>query len=134
MRTYDPLVLLVFLIAGAASTRAADLNGGWVIDASTCDQVFAKENNRLVFKPDADLSAGGLIVDGRKVTGTLQKCTIKSLHDVGSNLQLMASCSDGVAVSDVTFDLKMSGDNKMVLSSQKPVPVEMPYVRCPVQH
>jgi len=130
MRTFNLSVLLVLLVTQSAPTRAADLNGAWTIDASACDQIFTKENNKLAFKQDADLHAGGVIVQGRQITGTFQKCTVKSLHDDGANVQVTASCSDGVAVSDVTFDVKVSGDNKFTLSSKAPVPVEMQYVRC----
>jgi hypothetical protein len=130
MRTFNRLVLLVLLVAQSASTQAADLNGAWTVDASACGKVFTKENNKLAFKQDADVNAGGLIVQGKQITGTFQKCTVKSLHDDGPNLRVIASCSDGVAVSDVAFDLKISGENKMTLSSKEPVPVEMPYVRC----
>ena len=45
-------------------------------------------------------------------------------------MQVTASCSDGVAVSDVTFDVKMSGENNFTLSSKAPVLVEMQYARC----
>ena len=130
MRPFNPLVLLVLLVTQSTSTQAADLNGAWTVDASACSKVFTKENNKLAFKPDADLNAGGIIVQGKQVTGTFQKCTVKSLHDDGSNLRVVAACSDGVAVSDVAFDVKMSGEDKMTLSSKQPVPVEMPYVRC----
>jgi hypothetical protein len=130
MRTFNPLVLLVLLVTQSASAQAADLNGAWTIDASACGQVFIKENNRLAFRPDADLHAGGVIVQGKQITGTFQKCNVKSLHDDGTNVQLTASCSDGVAVSDVTFDVKLAGENKFTLSSKAPVPIEMHYVRC----
>src|ERR1700757_3042145 len=98
MRTFNPLVLLVLLATQSASTQAADLNGAWTLDASACGQMFTKKNNKLAFKQDADLNAGGLIVQGRQITGTFQKCTVKSLHDDGSSMQVVASCSDGVAV------------------------------------
>ena len=129
MRTFDALVLLV-LVTQSASTQAADLNGAWTVDASACGEMFTKENNKLAFKQDADLHAGGIIVQGKQVTGTFQKCTVKSLHDDGSNVRVIASCSDGVAFSDVAFDVKISGENRMTLSSKEPVPVEMQYVRC----
>jgi hypothetical protein len=64
--------------------------------------VFTKKNNKLAFKQDADLNAGGLIVQGKQITGTFQKCTVKSLHDNGSDVKVIASCSDGVSVSDVS--------------------------------
>jgi hypothetical protein len=130
MRTFNPLVLLVLLVAQPALTHAADLNGAWTDDASACGEVFTKKNNKLAFKRDADLHAGGLIVEGKQITGTFQKCTVKSFHDDGSNVQVIASCSDGVTVSDVAFDVKISGENRITLSSKAPVPVEMLYVRC----
>ena len=129
MKTFNPLVLLVLVVA-AQPARAVDLNGAWTVDASACGTMFTKENNKLAFKKDADVNAGGLIVQGKQVTGTFQKCKVRSLHDDGPNLRVLASCSDGVAVSDVAFDVKVSGDNSMTLSSKGPVPVEMPYVRC----
>jgi hypothetical protein len=130
MRTLNPLVLLVLLVARSAVAHAADLNGAWTDDASACGEVFTKKNNKLAFKRDADLHAGGLIVEGKQITGTFQKCTVKSFHDDGSNVQVIASCSDGVAVSDVAFDVKITGENRITLSSKAPVPVEMLYVRC----
>ena len=130
MRTFNPFALLVLLVAQSASTQAADLSGAWTVDASACGDIFTKENNKLAFKPDADLHAGGVIVQGKQITGTFQKCTVKSLRDDGANVQVTASCSDGVAVSDVTFDVKMSGENNFTLSSKAPVPVEMQYARC----
>jgi hypothetical protein len=70
-------------------------------------------------------------IQGKQIAGTMGKCTIKSLHDDGSNVKLIASCSDGVAVTDVEYDVKIS-ENTMTLRSKKPVPVEMQYVRCPL--
>ncbi|GEC52836.1 hypothetical protein BEL01nite_18790 [Bradyrhizobium elkanii] len=72
----------------------------------------------------------GFIVQGKQITGASQECTVKSLHDDERNVRVIASCSDGVAVSDPEFDLKISGENRITLSSKEPVPVEMPYVRC----
>jgi hypothetical protein len=130
MRSFNRLVLLLVFATQSASTQAADLNGAWTIDASACGDVFTKENNKFAFKQDADLHAGGIIVQGNQIIGTFEKCTIKSMHDDGSNVRVIASCSDGVAVSDVTYDVKISGENRITLSSKQPVPVEMPYVRC----
>ena len=95
MRTFDPLVLMVLLITQSSSTQAADLNGAWTIDTGSCAQVFTKKNNKIAFAQDADLNAGGLIIQGKQITGTFQKCTVKSLHDDGSDLKVIASCSDG---------------------------------------
>ena len=131
MRTFNLLVLLLLFVAQSASTQAADLTGAWTDDADACAKVFAKRDGKLAFTQDADLHAGGLIVQGKQqITGTFQKFTVKSLHEDGSNLKVIAACSDGVAVSDVAFDVKITGENKITLSSKEPVPVEMPYLRC----
>ena len=132
MRTFNRLALLVLLVAQSASAQAADLSGAWTDDADACAKVFTKKNNKLAFTPDADLHAGGLIVQGKQITGTFQKCTVKSFHDDGPNLKVIAACSDGVAVSDVAFDVKITGVNSITLSSKEPVPVEMLYFRCPM--
>ncbi|QOZ70578.1 MULTISPECIES: hypothetical protein [Bradyrhizobium] len=132
MRTFNPLVTVLLLVTQSAAIQAADLNGAWSIDASACGQMFTKENDKLAFKKDADLHAGGLIVQGKQITGTFEKCTVRSLREDGPNMRLIASCSDGVSISDVTFDLTFSGENNITLSSKDPVPVQMPYVRCPM--
>lgn len=132
MKTFIPLLSLTFLVTLSASTQAADLNGAWTIDASACGNMFTKENNKLAFKKDADLNAGGLIVQGRQIAGTMQKCTVKSIHDDGPDKRVIAACSDGVAISDVAFDVKFTGENNITLSSKGPVPMEMLYVRCPM--
>ncbi len=130
MRILATSMLFMLLVTQSDSAQAADLNGAWTIDAASCAQVFKKEHDKLAFRPDADLNAGGLIVDGKRITGTFQKCTVKSSHGNGSNMKVIASCSDGVSVSDVEFDLKLSGQDSITLSRKDPVPVEMPYVRC----
>lgn len=132
MRTFNPLVLLVLLVTHSTSTRAANLNGAWTVDASACGEVFTKKNNKLVFKQDADLHAGSLIVQGKRITGEFQKCTVRSLHDDGANVRVIAACSDGITVSDVAFDVKISGENSITLSSKGSMPVEMGYFRCPM--
>ncbi|MBR0899736.1 hypothetical protein JQ616_32695 [Bradyrhizobium tropiciagri] len=123
-------VLFVLVVAQSTSTQAGSLDGAWTMDAAACNEIFTKENNKLAFKRDADLHAGGLIVQGKQITGTFQKCSVKSLHEDGQNVRLIAACSDGIAISDVTFDVRLSGENKITLSSKEPVPVETPYVRC----
>ena len=66
MKTFNLLVLLILLVTQSASTQAADLTGAWTIDASACGDMFTKENNKLAFKKDADLHAGGFIVQESK--------------------------------------------------------------------
>jgi len=128
------LALLVLLAAVSPypSAHAADISGAWASDPSVCSKVFVKTNNRISFAPDAELYGGGFIVEGNRATGTFQKCSIKSMKDDGTNVHLIAACSDGVMVSDLQFTVKRVGEDRITVSSTGPVNMENPYVRCPL--
>jgi hypothetical protein len=126
------LLVLLAIVSFSPSTQAADISGAWASDASVCSKVFVKTDSRISFTPDAELYGGGFIVEGNRVTGTLQKCSIKSMRDDGTNVHLIAACSTGVMVSDLQFTAKVVGDNQITLSSSGPVNMETPYVRCPL--
>jgi len=126
---------LLVLLAGVSlspSTHAADISGAWASDASVCSKVFVKNNNRISFTPDAELYGGGFIVEGNRASGTFQKCNIKSIKNDGTNVHLIAACSDGVMVSDLQFTVTPVGDNQITVSSTGPVSMTNPYVRCPL--
>jgi len=55
--------------------------------------------------------AAGVIIEGNRVTGSFQKCNIKSLKRGGNIVDLIASCSTGVMVSDLQIMIKREGDN-----------------------
>ena len=50
MRTLNPLVLLVLLVAQSASTQAGDLTGAWTINTASCSNVFTKELESACFR------------------------------------------------------------------------------------
>ena len=121
------------LLLGSISVygHAADLNGAWASDASVCDKVFTKINNKIAFAPDSELYGGGLIIDGRRASGSFQKCDIKSMKDDGADVHLVASCSTGVMASDTQAIIKIVGKDAITFSLTGPVNTETPLVRCP---
>ena len=126
------LLALLATLSFPPSTHAADLNGAWASDASVCNKVFVKSNNRISFTPDAELYGGGFLVEGNRATGTFQKCNIKSIKDDGTDLNLLAACSTGVEVSDLKFTVKVVGRDQITVSSNGSVNITTPYVRCPI--
>ena len=127
------LLVLMGAISLSPATHAADISGAWASDPSVCSKVFVKNNNRISFAPDAELYGGGFIVEGERATGTFQKCNIKSMKNDGTNVHLVAACSDGVMVQDLQFTVKRVGDNQITVSTAGPVNnMENPYVRCPL--
>jgi len=127
------LATVVALITTTAfSSQAADMDGAWASDATVCNNVFIKKNNKVTFTPDSELYGGGLIIEGNRVTGSFQKCSIKSLKDDGATVHLIASCSTGVMVSDLKIVIKREGNNQITLSPAGPVDSTSSYVRCPL--
>src|SRR5580704_6260497 len=116
---YLRTALLVLVVTGpfTCPTRAADLSGAWATDASVCSKVFVKHNGIVDFAADAELFGGGLIIEGKRVTGTFQKCSIKSMKDEGADVRIVAACSTGVMVSDVQLTVKIVGNGQITLIS-----------------
>ena len=83
------LLVLLAAIFLSPSTQAADISGAWASDPSVCSKVFEKNSRGTSFKPDAELYGGGFLVQGNHATGTLQKCTIKSMKNEGHALHLI---------------------------------------------
>lgn len=123
-------MFLLLVLCSAVSSSAADLNGAWAEDTSVCGSVFVKRNNGVSFAPNAELYGSGLIIEGNRVTGTFQKCTIKSRKDDGNNIHLFAACTTGVMVSETQFIVKFAGDDRITLRSAGSVESEVPMVRC----
>lgn len=129
-RLVPVLLAIPAVLSFALPTRAADLNGAWASDASVCNKVFVKKENRISMTPDSELYGGGFVIEGNRATGTFQKCNIKSLKHDGAEIHLTAACSTGVMVSDLQFTVKFVSDNQVNVISAGPVKTENPYVRC----
>ena len=68
---------------------AADLSGPWATDASVCNKVFVKKSDAISFLPDSDQYGGGFIMEGNKVRGQMQACTIKTRKDDGNAVHII---------------------------------------------
>jgi hypothetical protein len=126
------LLAVLATLSCSPSTHAADLDGAWASDASVCGKVFVKSNNRISFTPDAELYGGGFLVEGSRATGTFQKCNIKSMKNEGAEVHLVAACSTGVEISNLSFTVKVVGRDQITVSSDGAVDITTPYVRCPM--
>ena len=96
-------------ISGPA--HAADLNGPWATAASVCNQVFIKKDGLISFRPDSDQYGGGFIMEGNKVRGQVQSCTIKARKEEGNIVHLLASCANDIMASSVQFSVRIIDDN-----------------------
>ena len=124
--------LLLSSVSAPISSHAADIDGAWANDASVCGKVFVKINNRVSFTADSELYGGGLIIEGKRASGSFQKCAIKSMKDDGATVRLTGSCSTGVMATETQATIKVIGEDRITLNVVGPVNTETPLVRCPM--
>lgn len=110
------LLMLAAVCAAAWMTisgpaHAADLNGPWATAASVCNQVFIKKDGVISFRPDSDQYGGGFIMEGNKVRGQMQSCTIKARKEEGNIVHLLASCANDIMASSIQFSVRIIDDN-----------------------
>jgi hypothetical protein len=96
---------------GSAPAKAFEFNGPWATSASVCSQVFIKKNGAISFRQDSDQYGGGFIVEGERVRGQMQTCTINRRQVDGSVVHMIAKCADDVMASNVQFSAKIIDDN-----------------------
>jgi hypothetical protein len=132
MKRTTVAALLVGSVSLCLSAHAAELDGAWANDASVCNQVFTKTNNKVSFTPNSELYGGGLLIEGKRATGTFQKCNIKSIKRDGANVRVVASCSAGVMAEETEAAIKIIDKNNITISVAGPVNTETPLVRCPM--
>lgn len=101
----------VSLTTPGSPANAADLNGAWATDGSVCNKVFTKKNDGISFQPGSDEFGGGFIMDGSRVRGQMQTCTIKSRKDDGNMVHFLAMCASDIMASNVQFSAKIIDAN-----------------------
>jgi hypothetical protein len=110
---------------------AIDLNGAWATDASVCNQVFVKKGGTTSFAQDSDQFGGGFIVEGDKVRGQLQACTIKVRKQDGNIVHFLAACASDIMASNVQFSAKVIDDNTIArIFPGMGDELDMKYSRC----
>ena len=124
--------LLVGGVSVSLSAHADEIDGAWANDASVCSQVFTKTNNKVSFTPNSELYGGGLLIEGKRATGTFEKCNIKSIERDGANVRVVASCSTGVMAEEREATIKIIDKDNITVSVAGPVNTETPFVRCPM--
>jgi hypothetical protein len=95
----------------ASPAQAADLSGAWATDASVCNKVFVKKDGAISFQQDSDQYGGGFVMEGNRVRGQMQSCTIKARKEDGNVIHMIAACASDIMASNVQFSAKIIDDN-----------------------
>jgi hypothetical protein len=119
-------------IAFGSPVLAIDLNGAWATDASVCNKVFVKKGDIISFVQDSDQFGGGFIMDGNKVRGQMQTCTIKTRKEDGNLVHFLAACASDIMASNVQFSARVIDDNTIArIFPGMGDELNIKYSRCP---
>jgi hypothetical protein len=124
-----PLLAASWIALGGPA-QAADLNGSWATDASVCNKVFAKKDGAISFQQDSDQYGGGFIMEGNRVRGQLQTCTVKARKEDGNIIHMVAACANDIMASNVQFSAKIIDDNTIARIFPGMPELSINYSRC----
>jgi hypothetical protein len=111
--------------------QATDLSGSWATDASACGKVFVKKGDTISFQQDSDQYGGGFIMEGNKVRGQMQTCTIKARKEDGSVIHMLAACANDIMASNMQFSARIIDDNTIArIFPGMPDELSIKYSRC----
>jgi hypothetical protein len=113
------------------SANAFDLDGAWTTDASNCDKVFVKKDNRISMTRNSDVFGGGFIVEGNLIRGQAKTCKIAGRKEEGDVLHLIVSCTTEISVLDTQeVSAKLDNDNKLTRNFPAFPEMGISYFRC----
>jgi hypothetical protein len=134
MKIKRPLLVAICTaswIASGSPVLAIDLNGSWATDASVCNKVFVKKGDTISFVQDSDQFGGGFILEGNKVRGQMQSCTIKARQEDGNTVHFLAACASDIMASNIQFSARVIDDNTIArIFPGMPDELSIKYSRC----
>lgn len=128
--TLVPALAIIWLVIGSPAD-ALEMNGSWATASSTCGQVFSRKDGAISFQRDSDQCGGGFIVDGDKIRGQMQTCTITRRTEEGNVIHLLARCADDIMLSNVELSAKIVDENTIARIFPGMPEFTLSYSRCP---
>jgi hypothetical protein len=119
-------------IALVTPAKAFEPNGAWSTSASACGQVFIKKDRAISFRQDSDQYGNGFIIEGDKISGQMQTCTITRRKEDGNVIHIVAKCADDIMASNVQFSAKIIDDNTIARIFPGMPEFTLSYSRCPM--
>jgi hypothetical protein len=111
--------------------EAFEMNGSWATASSACGKVFSGKDGAISFRQDSDQYGGGFIVDGDKIRGQMQTCTLTRRKEEGNIIHMIAKCADDIMLSNVQFSAKIVDDNTIARIFPGMPEFTLSYSRCP---
>jgi hypothetical protein len=123
-------VLVFGSIAVVSPVKAADLSGSWATASSVCNKVFIKKDGAISFRQDSDQYGGGFVLEGDRIRGQMQTCTITRRKEEGNVVHMVARCADSIMTSNVQLSAKIIDDNTIARIFPGMPEFTLSYSRC----
>ena len=113
------------------SANAFDLNGYWSSEASNCDKIFERKNNRVSFTHNAEVFGDAFIAEGDRLINPGNVCKITNRKEANGILHLIASCTTKIAVLGAQeLSARIDNDNQITRIFPSFPQIGIPYFRC----
>ena len=91
----------IALSSAEAASELASVQGAWLEQSMTCDEVFVAGKKGMTFRKPVNIFAPAMIISGNKITTPGAVCRVSSVAPVGDKQQLSLSCS--TMISDASI-------------------------------
>ena len=125
-------VLVFGSIAVVSAVKAVELNGSWATASSACGKVFIKKDGAISFRQDSDQYGGGFVLEGDRIRGQMQTCTITRRKEEGNVVHMVARCADDIMTSNVQLSAKVIDGNTIARIFPGMPEFTLSYSRCPM--
>ncbi len=119
-------------IAVGTPATAFEFNGSWATAPSACSQVFTRKDGAISFRQDSDQYGGGFIMEGDRIRGQMETCTISRRKEDGNEIHVIAKCADSIMLSNVQLSAKIIDDNTIARIFPGMPEFTLSYSRCPM--
>lgn len=116
--------------AFSAPSDVGGLQGAWVQESFTCDQVYTTGKTRTEFKKPRNIFAAAFLVSGSRLTTPGAVCKILSISGSGERKLLSLSCATAIGVDPVKAEISLTQDGSLRRYLNKEDPVGSKYDRC----
>jgi hypothetical protein len=115
---------------GAAEGDLNSLQGAWLAQTLSCEDVFSTTPKGHSFKRPINIFAPAFIISGRRLRTPLAACRIQSAQRTGERQALKLLCANAVGANDVTALLAVSPDGSLRRYFNENDPTGDTYRRC----
>ncbi|CAM5771442.1 hypothetical protein LMIY3S_03510 [Labrys miyagiensis] len=107
----------MLVLAGSASADKlqglTSLQGAWVEQSMSCDQVYSPGKRGMAFRKDVSVFAPAFMISGRRIRTPGASCSIQGISYKGDRMILNLGCTTTITSSPVKAYLSAGKDGEL---------------------